>query len=240
MQKMPYVDLISLRFLVGYLGEKATPPWWKSSFFAPGSSMFLNPIFPKTAALAKYHGIKEAACRIHDERIGTGMGVFHLFRLPDALEREMHSVLNSAKEPEQFVTGLENSLEAITILKKWAEDETLEAVGPIRIGNRSAIGKREILKTIAGYYYHAFLTEQETFPYFSGEKASEKKAWKGPKNVEAEVEGDELIIKVDLTKTYGMSSSGKSLVIATTEGNQSVPGRENVKFGLNIYTRARS
>ena len=57
------------------------------------------------------------------------------------------------------------------------------------------------------------------------------------KNVEVTVEGDTLILKVDLTKEFGPSSSGKNIIIASTEGNQSVPGREDVKIGLNGYRR---
>ncbi len=55
------------------------------------------------------------------------------------------------------------------------------------------------------------------------------------KNVEIKVEGNKLIIVVDLTQEFGLSSSGKSMTIASTEGNVSVPGREEVKIGLNIY-----
>ena len=55
------------------------------------------------------------------------------------------------------------------------------------------------------------------------------------KNVEMKVEGNKLIIVVDLTQEFGLSSSGKSMTIASTEGNVSVPGREEVKIGLNIY-----
>jgi hypothetical protein len=54
------------------------------------------------------------------------------------------------------------------------------------------------------------------------------------KNVEMTVEGNILIIKLDLTKDFGPSSSKKSIVIASTEGNVSVPNREE-KVGLNIY-----
>jgi len=57
------------------------------------------------------------------------------------------------------------------------------------------------------------------------------------KNVEMSVEGTILTIKVDLSQTFGKSSSGKSTIIASTEGNQSVPGRETVKIGLNVYTK---
>jgi hypothetical protein len=57
------------------------------------------------------------------------------------------------------------------------------------------------------------------------------------KNVEMKVEGNILTIKVDLSKEFGLSSSGKSVIIASTEGNQSVDGREEVKIGLNIYKK---
>ena len=58
------------------------------------------------------------------------------------------------------------------------------------------------------------------------------------KNVTMEVQdGKILIIKVDLTKEFGLSSSGKSTIIASTEGNVSVPGHENIKVGINIYKK---
>jgi hypothetical protein len=55
------------------------------------------------------------------------------------------------------------------------------------------------------------------------------------KNVEIKVQGNTLVITVDLSKSFGLSSSGKSEMVATTAGNVSVPGREEVKVGLNIY-----
>jgi hypothetical protein len=57
------------------------------------------------------------------------------------------------------------------------------------------------------------------------------------KNVAMELNGDILTIKVDLTKNFGPSSSGKTVIIASTEGNQAVEGREAVKVGLNVYTK---
>lgn len=51
------------------------------------------------------------------------------------------------------------------------------------------------------------------------------------------LEGNILTIKVDLTKEFGPSSSGKTIIIASTEGNQSVPEKEDVKIGLNIYKK---
>ena len=57
------------------------------------------------------------------------------------------------------------------------------------------------------------------------------------KNVETKVEHGKLIITVDLSKELGPSASGKSVIIATTEGNVDVPGAPDVKIGLNIYRK---
>ena len=57
------------------------------------------------------------------------------------------------------------------------------------------------------------------------------------KNVEMAVEGNILTIKVDLTKDFGPSSSGKTIIIASTEGNISVPDHEEKKIGLNVYKK---
>ena len=50
-------------------------------------------------------------------------------------------------------------------------------------------------------------------------------------------EGNILTIKIDLSQRFGKSSSGKSTIVASTEGNQSVPGHEEIKIGLNVYTK---
>ena len=39
------------------------------------------------------------------------------------------------------------------------------------------------------------------------------------KNVEMSLEGNILTIKVDLSKEFGPSASGKTIIIASTEGN---------------------
>jgi hypothetical protein len=56
------------------------------------------------------------------------------------------------------------------------------------------------------------------------------------KNVDLSIEGNILTIKVDLSKDFGVSSSGKSIIIATSEGNYALPGREE-KVGLNVYKK---
>lgn len=57
------------------------------------------------------------------------------------------------------------------------------------------------------------------------------------KNVEMTIDGNILTIKVDLTKDFGPSTSGKTIIIASSEGNQSIPGKEAIKIGLNVYKK---
>ena len=57
------------------------------------------------------------------------------------------------------------------------------------------------------------------------------------KNIEMKLEGNVLTIKVDLTKEFGPSSSGKTIIIASTEGNVAVEGHEEAKVGLNVYKK---
>jgi hypothetical protein len=56
------------------------------------------------------------------------------------------------------------------------------------------------------------------------------------KNVEMKIEGNILTIRVDLSKEFGASGSGKTTIIASTEGNVSIPDREE-KVGLNVYRK---
>ena len=55
------------------------------------------------------------------------------------------------------------------------------------------------------------------------------------KNIDMAVSGNILTIKVDLSKSYGPSKSGKTTIVATSEGNVDVPEAPGVKAGLNIY-----
>jgi len=56
------------------------------------------------------------------------------------------------------------------------------------------------------------------------------------KNVELNVEETILTVKIDLSKSFGPSSSGKTIIIASTEGNITIPDRDE-KIGLNVYRK---
>ena len=58
------------------------------------------------------------------------------------------------------------------------------------------------------------------------------------KNVQIEVKAGKMIITCDLTVAGELSKAGKSMVIASTQGNQAVgtgKGGDTVKVGLNVY-----
>lgn len=54
------------------------------------------------------------------------------------------------------------------------------------------------------------------------------------KNVTVKREGSKLTLIIDTSVENGVSKSGKSVVIATTEGNVSIPGTD-IKVGLNVF-----
>ncbi len=60
------------------------------------------------------------------------------------------------------------------------------------------------------------------------------------KNCDIKVEGDILTITVDLSKEFGKSSSGKSIIIGTTEGNFPLPDRGEIKVGVNVYKKLKT
>lgn len=56
-------------------------------------------------------------------------------------------------------------------------------------------------------------------------------------NIKATVKGDKLLLEIDLKADLGPSASGKTNVIASSRGNQSVPGHPNIKMGVNVYSK---
>ena len=57
-------------------------------------------------------------------------------------------------------------------------------------------------------------------------------------NIQVEVTKDnKAVITIDLNHRGGPSSSGKSIIVATTSGNVTIPGT-SVVLGLNAYVKA--
>ena len=61
------------------------------------------------------------------------------------------------------------------------------------------------------------------------------------KNVDYEIKGNIMTIKIDISKSFGPSKSGKSDMIASTEGNKRIKVNEvtenDIWLGLNCYKK---
>lgn len=52
------------------------------------------------------------------------------------------------------------------------------------------------------------------------------------------LQGNKLVIEVDLTKDFGPSSSGKTIQVASTCGNVPIAGPDGVVYlGLNVFKK---
>lgn len=57
-------------------------------------------------------------------------------------------------------------------------------------------------------------------------------------NVTGEMDGNTLVLRIDITKRFGESKSGKSETIATTSGNVKVATpKGDITLGLNLYKK---
>ena len=65
--------------------------------------------------------------------------------------------------------------------------------------------------------------------------ATKKKMKKLGTNVRVSVKDKFLTIKINLSKTFGSSKSGKTIMIASTRGNHRVPGAKETVLSVNCY-----
>lgn len=155
--------IAELRVLVGYIGEKNQANWWGSEFFSVTAASFLAPIFNRSLFLAQYQGATAAAAKTHDEAIGFG-GIYHLFRLPIGMEQASANTLNDL----QFVQAVQSNLvsrdSALARLAELAEVVQSADSGPFLLGQMSEDLLLD-LKRAAGFYYSAFTSGIQTFPY---------------------------------------------------------------------------
>lgn len=75
-----------------------------------------------------------------------------------------------------------------------------------------------------------------TAVYEDIELAGEEETSTEMKNVQTTVAGNILTITVDLTKERGLSSPGKTNIIAAAAGNVTAPERDE-KIGPNVYRK---
>lgn len=159
------IAILKVRLAVGLLGEKDHYNWWPSLWFTSHAAAFLTPIYGNRITVARYHGVVEAARHVHDTHIGVGQA-FHLFRLPESLERRLH---------DAAVT--EDTLKAAdAVAAKGPAEALLESTGtnvaantgPIRVGPTDQLEGDAWLAVVAGHYLKAFKDGHQSFPYFAG------------------------------------------------------------------------
>ena len=157
-------NIVRLRFAVGLLGEKSANGWWPTSFLETSSKSFLDPVFVRTALLAQFHGVTEAARRVHDARLAAGS--FHLFRLPEEAEQDLHAlVLAESRSGGASLPADESA--AMAVLDELAAGEGADSPGPRLLGPSGSLSLGVAWQQVAAAYRDAFRKGFQSFPYFS-------------------------------------------------------------------------
>ncbi len=155
-------NIAKLRTCVAFLGEKEQHNWWSSSFLSKTGEAFLNPVFPKTSILARINGASAAAQLVHDEHIGIG-DVHHLFRLSETIEHQITQLLSK----DYSIDGcIDSDDEAISQLKSLADEENIQAVGPLLLDQNDI--NKTVIKKMASAYLAGFHNNEAVYPYYRG------------------------------------------------------------------------
>ena len=157
--------ILKTRLLVGYLGERSQHAWWPTAFHEVSSRLFLEPVFTRTFLLAQYHGVVEAACRLHDEHLSAGS--YHLFRLPEEVEQDLHNLVQLSEADEFSLQYLSSKERALNCLKDIAGQASTKISGPIAIAQVSEPISPNVVKASAAAYLSAFINDTHVFPYLS-------------------------------------------------------------------------
>lgn len=165
-------SLARLRAFVSVLGGAAHAKWWRTEFLTAAGLRFLDRLYPRTCCAAAIRATGVAARELHDSSIGRG-GVFHLFRLPDPYEGQLHALAMNGFF-DQVLGDLGSSLEdGETLLAQFesfgAELPEMQP-GPQRIGSVSDLRRGNLLRRWAGAYLHAFREEYRIYPYVEAER----------------------------------------------------------------------
>ncbi|MDC0275416.1 BrxE family protein [Verrucomicrobiales bacterium] len=163
-------NLLKLRVLVGFLGQKNLKNWWDTALMETTGIRFLETLFPRTSHLAALNSTVEAACHTHDEAIGR-IGLFHLFRLPIALEDRISAAAEDV-DISKVLGGCEDVDSAMDQLKGFVVSGVSASDGPVQIGVESHILRKASIEELAAHYHSAFEKEICCFPYFGPSKSN--------------------------------------------------------------------
>jgi len=162
--------LLNLRILVLTLGESHHAGWWKSQFLSHTGLSFLEHVYPRSTFAAAVRSAGRAARAMHDANVGKG-DVFHLFRLPREMERQVDTTLTEHSQAlqTQYHPLLEDCAQLLRALEVLAGDAPARSsVGPMRLSAKPG----QWAPSIAAAYWQAFRDGTQVFPYFEVEKTN--------------------------------------------------------------------
>ena len=162
---------LCIRALTLALGESVRPQWWTTQFMNEAGMRFLERLYPRTAFQAAVHAAGRAACDVHDRAVGR-VGVYHLFRVPEALESEIARVPPDFDREflTQFRADLGSPDKLLAMLGAMCDGIRVEsAPGARRIGSDPDSMTSSGLRKVAAIYYRAFGDRTPAFPYFTAE-----------------------------------------------------------------------
>lgn len=163
-------QILQLRVLVGFLGQKNLKGWWDIGLMESTGIRFLETLFPRTSHLAALNSTVEAACLSHDGAIGR-IGLFHLFRLPVVIEDSVSAVAK-AFDFEKTFRSCDDTDMAMAQLQSLTSFGVSAAAGPVQIGVESQILRKAAVEELAAHYYSAFENDVRCFPYFGPGKSN--------------------------------------------------------------------
>lgn len=161
--------VIRARWLVGSLGEGATPAWWQSEASTAAGQRMLARIFPRTALAAALQTTARAAEVVHDAHIGRH-GVYHLFRLPAADETAIRELLTAPQAADILrpLAAIVDRQERLKALQQLAPTAVARGgVGPQRVGRVEDLHQARALSLMCATYAAGFAAVQPVYPYLS-------------------------------------------------------------------------
>ena len=165
-------DMLLLRTVVAVLGERVTPPWWRTKFLTEVGLRTTARIFPRTAIAAAVNSVSVAAQVDHDKRVGVGRR-YHLFRLPSGLER----AIAAAMSEETFRSKVTDLVKADqeTLLKELEsladKPSVPSAEGPVGLGSAKRLMGSAAIAAMAAHYRASAVDGARRFPYFEETEA---------------------------------------------------------------------
>jgi len=153
-----------LRLHVAALGERLSPPWWRTEFLSPTGLRFVQRLFPRAYLAAALESATVAARRDHDANIGRRS--FHLFRLPAHIERQLADLMRT-DDVFADATIPDTPVQLIEVLEALAlQGTTLVGTGPRLLGSLNDINTPTTINKLASLYAYAARKGERIYPYF--------------------------------------------------------------------------